>query len=226
MSINQIPLLLLVAGASITGLWWANYFYDRGISHWRSRKVGHFFGGCAALFAVFLFDSYVLPTILAGLFTLMLGLSNKLAPNMFRGTGGSGRKTKAISEMWFPLSMTIVWWIGWGIFDRAIESTACILMMAWGDCIGGWVRAFKYDKPTKGYEGSLATFVVCSVLAWAFLEPLWLGILVALTATLVEYVCGDVSKVRWLRWTDDNFFMPICSAAVYFGGLYSLGQLL
>lgn len=223
--VEEIPYVLLVAGAALIGLWWANYFWDQGISHWRSRKVGHFFGGCAALFAVFLFHSWLIPTILAGLFTLILGLSNKLSPRMFRGTGGAGRETGAMSEMWFPLSMAIVWGIGWGIFNKPIEATACILMMAWGDCLGGWVRAFKYKTATKGLEGSFATFGVCLLLAWAFLPVLWLGILTALGATIVEYICGDVSKVKWLRWTDDNFFIPICSAAIYFGGLYAIGAL-
>jgi len=223
--IAEIPRVILVAGAALVGLWWANYFWDQGISHWRSRKVGHFFGGCAALFAAFLFSYWVIPTILAGLFTAMLGVANKLSPKMFRGTGGSGRGTQAMSEMWFPLAMTIVWGIGWGMFNKPMESTACILMMAWGDCLGGWIRAFKYKTATKGLEGSFATFGVCALLAWAFLPVLWLGILTALGATIVEYICGDVSKVKWMRWADDNFFMPICAAVIYFGGLYALGQL-
>lgn len=223
--VAELPYALLIAGAALVGLWWANYFLDQGIVQWRSRKVGHFFGGCAALFAALLFHFWFWPLILAGLFTLLLGVSNKVSPAMFRGVGGSGRATRAMSEMWFPLSMTIVWAIGWGIFDKPLESTACILMMAWGDCFGGWVRAFKYKTATKGLEGSLVTLGVCCLLAWAFLPVLWLGILTALGATIVEYVCGDVSKVKWMRWADDNFFIPVCSAVIYFGGLYALGEL-
>ncbi|GAI15396.1 unnamed protein product, partial [marine sediment metagenome] len=67
--VAEIPFVLLVAGAALVGLWWSNFFYDHGIKHWQSRKVGHFFGGCAALFAAFLFDYWLIPTILAGLFT-------------------------------------------------------------------------------------------------------------------------------------------------------------
>lgn len=223
--LTELPFVILIAGAVLVGLWWANFFYDQGISHWRSRKVGHFFGGCAILFAALLFKSWVWPIILASLFTLMLGLANRLSPNMFRGTGGAGRGTQAMSEMWFPLATLLVWIVGWGLFNKPLESTACVLMMAWGDCLGGWVRAFKYKTATKGWEGSLVTFGVCFFLALAFLEPLWLGTLTALVATIVEYLCGDVSKIKWLRWTDDNFFIPVCSAAIYFGGLYVLGQL-
>lgn len=223
--VAEIPYAVFITGVALVGLWWANYFFDEGIPHWRSRKVGHFFGGCAILFAALLFKSWIFGVVIAGLFTLLLGLANRLSPTMFRGTGGVGRGTQAMSEMWFPLATTLIWGIGWGIFNKPLESTATILMMAWGDCIGGWVRAFKYNTPTKGIEGSLATLGICIILAWGFLKPVWLGILTALVATIVEYICGDVSKIKWLRWADDNFFIPICSAATYFGGLYALGLL-
>ena len=223
--IAELPYVILIAGAALVGLWWANYFLDQGIVHWRSRKVGHFFGGCAALFAALLFHSWVWPVILASLFTVMLGVSNKLSPTMFRGVGGAGRGTRAMSEMWFPLAMTVVWGIGWGIFNKPLESTACILMMAWGDCLTGWIRAFKYKTATKGIEGSLTMFGVSALLAWAFLPILWLGMLTAFVATVVEYICGDVSPVKWLRWTDDNWAIPLTSAIVYFSGIYILGIL-
>jgi dolichol kinase len=218
--IQEIPFVILAAGIALVGLWWANFFLDSGIVHWRSRKIGHFFGGCAALFAALLFSTWIWPIILAGTFTLMLGLANRLNPRLFRGVGGAGRGTQALSEMWFPLSMTIVWGIGWGILNKPLEATACILMMAWGDCLTGWVRAFKYKTATKGLEGSLAMFGTSVIIAWAFLPVLWIGILTASGATIVEYICGDVSKIKFLRWADDNLFIPLCSAAIYFGLLY------
>ncbi|GAH61714.1 unnamed protein product, partial [marine sediment metagenome] len=42
--VAEIPFVLLVAGAALVGLWWSNFFYDHGINHWQSRKIGHFFG--------------------------------------------------------------------------------------------------------------------------------------------------------------------------------------
>jgi dolichol kinase len=222
---NEVPVTLLVAGTALTGLWWSNFLFDSGISHWRSRKVGHFFGGCGILFAALLFKTWVIPVALSGLFALLLGIANKVSPRTFRGTGGTGRGTQAMSEVWFPLATMLVWLVGWGFYGRPLQATACILMMAWGDCIGGWVRAFRYTKATKGWEGSLATLGVCFLLAWAFLEPLWLGALTAVAATTVEYFSGDVSKVSWLRWADDNVCMPVIAAAVYFGGLYAIGLL-
>jgi len=163
--------------------------------------------------------------ILATLFTLMLGVANKLSPRMFRGTGGSGRGTAAMSEMWFPLAMMVTWGVGWGVFNKPLEATACVLFMAWGDCLTGWVRAFRYKTATKGIEGSGVMLVVSSLIAWAFMSPVWLGILSGLAATITEYICGDVSKVKFLRWADDNFFIPVIAGLVYFGGLYAIGKL-
>lgn len=225
MLVAEIPFVFLIAGAALIGLWWANFFYDHGIKHWQSRKIGHFFGGVAFLFCALLFSSFIWPIILASTFTLMLGGARLIKPNAFRGVGGTGRATQAISEVWFPLVSIPIIGIGWGIFDRPIESIACLLMMAWGDCLTGWVRGLKYETPTKGMMGSLVMFITCLIIAWAFLSPLWLGVIVALVATIVEFICGDVSLVKWLRWADDNWAIPSVSFLAFFGGLYAIGQL-
>jgi len=223
--ITELPFALLIAGAALIGLWWANFFYDHGIKHWQSRKIGHFFGGVAFLLCALLFSSCIWTVILASAFTLMLGGARVLKPNTFRGVGGTGRATKAFSEVWFPLVSIPIIGIGWGIFSRPIESTACLLMMAFGDCLTGWIRALKYNSPTKGAMGSVVMFITCLVIAWAFLTPLWLGTIVALVATVVEFICGDVSPVKFLRWSDDNWAIPVASAVVYFGGLALMGSL-
>lgn len=225
MEIKEIPYAILIAGAALLGLWWANFFYDHGIKHWQSRKIGHFLGGVAFLLCALLFSSFIWPIILATAFTLMLGGARLINPEVFRGVGGRGRGTRALSEVWFPLVSIPILGIGWGIFDRPIESIACLLMMAWGDCLTGWVRALKYSTPSKGWEGSVAMFITCVIIAWAFISPLWLGILVATSATLFEFICGDVSPIKFLRWTDDNWTIPATSFAVLIGGLYAIGLL-
>ncbi len=202
-----------------------NFIPDHGIKHWQSRKIGHFFGGVAFVLCALLFSSFIWPVILAGAFTLMLGGARLIKPDAFRGVGGTGRATQALSEVWFPLVSIPILGVGWGIFDRPLESVACLLMMAFGDCLTGWVRALKYQSPTKGPIGSLAMFVTCAVIAWAFLSPLWLGISVALVATIAEFICGDVSPVKWLRWADDNWSIPAASFITMFGGLYLIGVL-
>jgi dolichol kinase len=223
--IQEIPYAILLAGAALLGLWWSNFFYDHGIKNWQSRKVGHFFGGVAFLLCALLFSSFIWTMILATLFTLLLGLAHFVKPNAFRGVGGTGRGTKALSEVYFPLVALPVVGLGWGLWNRPVESVACLLTMAWGDCLTGWVRGLKYTKPTKGWEGSVVMLAVCLVISWAFLKPLWLGASVAFGATAVEFLCGDVSAVKWLRWADDNWAIPVVSAFIFFGGLYISGLL-
>lgn len=220
--IMELPYALLIAGTALLGLWWSNFFFDHGIKHWQSRKVGHAFGGVALLFCALLFSSWVWPVVIIGGFVLLLGISRIAKPTMFRGVG-SGRGTSTLSEVYFPLIALPVVGVGWGIWHRPVESVACVLMMAWGDCLTGWVRGLRYTKPTKGWEGSLAMFATCMVISWAFIIPISLGAAVAFAATVTEYVCGDVSPVKWLRWADDNWAIPLVSAIVYFGALYVFG---
>ncbi len=221
----EISFAILVGGIAIIGLWWSNFFYDHGIKHWQSRKVGHFFGGTALLLYALLFSSFIWPIILSTGFTLLLGAARIIKPQTFRGVGGTGRGTKALAEVWFPLVSIPILGVGWGLFNKPVESVACLLMMAWGDCLTGWVRALRYDTPKKGLLGSLAMFITCFVIAWAFISPLWLGALIALAATIAEFICGDVSPVKWLRWADDNWAIPIVSFIIMIGGLHTLGTL-
>lgn len=208
--IAEMPFAVLIAGAVLVGLWWANFFIDSGIDFWRSRKLGHAVGGVGYLLCVLIFSTVWWPLIISIGFTLLLLVAHFKSPRLFRGVGGISRPG-GFAEVWFPLSSTVVLAISWGIFNRPMIAIACILMMAWGDCLGGWVRAFKYDKPTKGIEGSVVTFLVCLIIAWCFVSPFWVGALAALAATITEYVCGDVGKIHWL---DDNLAIPLVSLAV------------
>lgn len=211
--VAELPYALLIAGTVLVGLWWANYFLDRGIEFWRSRKVGHAVGGVGYLLSALLFSEPWWPLILSSGFTLLFLVSHFKFPTLFRGIGGISRP-KGLAEVWFSFSSTIVLAVAWGIFDKPQIAVACILMMAWGDCLGGWIRAFKYDKPTKGIEGSLVTLVVCLIIAFAFVNPFWVGALAAFGATITEYITGDVSKIKWLRAIDDNLAIPLIAMAI------------
>jgi dolichol kinase len=223
--LRQTPYAILLAGASLVGLWWANFFFDHGIKHWQSRKIGHLIGGVSFLLCALLFSSVAWPLILTVGFTILLGGARIVAPSTFRGTGGTGRATPAWSEVYFPLISIPILAIGWGIYNLPLASVACILMMAWGDCLTGWVRALKYTKPTKGIEGSLVMLVVCLVISWAFITPFWLGAIIAVVATVVEFTSGDVSPVKFMRWMDDNWAIPFASFAILLVGLHAIGRL-
>jgi len=222
---NYVPLFLLIAGATLVGLWWSNYFVDHGIKHWLARKVGHWFGGIGFLLMPFLFPhNWIIAVVLVGTFAIMLTAARIFKPHTFRGVGGDSRPG-AFAEVYFPWVAIPVLILGWGVWHRPLESVACLLFMAWGDACTGWARALMYEKPTKGIIGSILMFVVCFIIAWAFMSPLWLGTAASAGATLVEWACGDASQIRWLRWTDDNWTIPATAALVYFGGLAALGKL-
>jgi dolichol kinase len=80
-----------------------------------------------------------------------------------------------------------------------------MLFMSFGDSATGLVRAFTQKRHRKSWDGTLAMFVVCSIIGVAKLG--WYGIPVAGAASLVERIPG----------IDDNITIPILSAAlVYF----------
>ena len=218
--IADIPYVVLITCATLVGLHIANICYDYKVPHYISRKIGHFAGGAGYLFCVLLFQSPVWPIILSLTFTILLGISRGVGgPYIFRGVA----RTVTLAEIWFPLSSTMVLIVGWGILNEPLVSVACILMMAWGDMVTGLVRHQVYKKPVKGLWGSLAMFIVCLILSWCFIKPLYLGVIVALVATVTEYLCGDVSRVKFLRLIDDNLAIPIVAMLVAFGGLYFIG---
>jgi len=205
--IAEIPFVILILGAVLTGLYLANYFYDRGIEQYISRKVGHGVGGMGFLLCVFLFSSVWWPIILAGGFTLLLGGARVMKPQAFRGVGGTGRQ-HALAEVFFPIAGTISLGVGWGWLGNPWLGVVPILFMAWGDMLTGIVRSRVYGREVKGNLGSVAMIVVCLVVAY-FFEPYWIGAIGAVVATLVERFT-PLSR----GWIDDNWTIVLASLLV------------
>jgi dolichol kinase len=216
--IQEIKYVILISGAVLVGLWLSNILYDLNVPHWISRKIGHAAGGLGFLLCVFLFSSGLWPLIITIAFTLMLWLARVVRPSTFRGVGGSGRATSAMAEVWFPLVAIPIIGIGWIWLNKPLLAIASLLFMAWGDCVTGLVRSQVYSSPTKGLQGSIAMFIVCLIIAWAFISPFWLGSIGAVVATVTEWACGDVGL---LKWADDNWAIPLFSFIVMCG-LYAI----
>jgi len=217
--IAELPFVLLIAGAVLVGLHLANRFMDLNSPQWLTRKVGHLAGFVGYLLCAYMFSSYIWPLILSIGFTLLLAASRMLrGPDMFRGVARTG----TMAEIYYPLSGTIVLGIVWGIFNLPFVAVACIGMMGAGDAITGICRSSFVKTPQKHWSGSVAMFIVSLVLAWCFIHPFFIGAIAAAGATVAEWACGDVGKVRWL---DDNLAIPIISAGIAIGGLYALGLL-
>jgi len=221
MVVSELPLALMVVGIVFVGLYLSNIAYDYKMPQYLSRKIGHLCGGMGLLMCVFFFSEPWYPLILAGGFTLILGGARILKPSTFRGVS----RASTMAEVYFPLSATIVLAVGWAILNNPLLAVACILMMAWGDATTGIVRSKVYGRPVKGWWGSLAMFITCFIIGWAFIQPLYLALAVSFGATLTEWACGDVSKIRLLRKVDDNLSIPIVSAVIAFGGLYVINLL-
>ena len=218
----EAPFALLLAGTVLVGLYVSNILYDLKVPHYISRKIGHAAGGLGFLLCALLFSSGWWPLIIATGFVLMLWGARFIKPDAFRGVGGTGRPTEAMSEVWFPLASLPIIGLGWIWLDKPLVTISCLLFMAWGDCVTGIVRSQIYGKAVKGLWGSAAMFLSCLIIAWAFISPFWVGAIAALVATITEWACGDVGVIKW---ADDNWAIPVVSAVVIFGILASIGGL-
>lgn len=204
--------VLLIICLVFMGLVASNVAFDRRLPHYLSRKIGHGVGGVAYLLCYLVFDSGWYTLGLSVAFSIVLLAANLYRPHTFRGVGGSGRATKAISEAAFPLSAIPVTAVGWVLLAQPSTVLACLLFMAWGDMVTGIIRSVVYGKAVKGAAGSWAMMMVCVLIAVALVDPYWVGGIGAGVAVAVEKNCGDVSPITWLRKVDDNFAIPIAAA--------------
>ena len=211
---------LLIAGTVLVGLHVSNMLYDLKVPHYISRKIGHAAGGLGFLLCALLFSSGWWPLVIATAFVIMLWGARFIKPDAFRGVGGTGRPTDAMAEVWFPLASLPVIGLGWIWLDKPLVAISCLLFMAWGDGVTGIVRSRIYGRAVKGLWGSAAMFLSCLIIAWAFISPFWAGAIAALVATITEWACGDVGIIKW---ADDNWAIPVISAAALFGIIASTG---
>ena len=211
---NNIAYVAVIIGAVMVGLYVSNVLYDRKVPQYISRKIGHFSGGLGFLLCALLFNSgWWLFGITAAFFIMLFG-ARFVKPDTFRGVGGTGRAGPVMAEVYFPLAALPVIGIGWVWLNQPVIAVACLLFMAWGDGVTGIIRSQIYGKAVKGIWGSVAMLIACLVIAWAFIQPFWIGAVGAVVATVTEWACGDVGI---FKWADDNWGIPIVSFAVVFG---------
>jgi dolichol kinase len=210
----------LVAAPAGVGLWAANFVYDRGVSQYVSRKIGHFAGGASFIVATVLFTSPYIPIAISSVFALVFFAARRYKPRMFRGVGGSARRS--IAEVWFALVAVPVFATGWLLGGRPELSLTCLLFMAWGDGASGLTRFFVYRRAVKGVWGSAAMFGTCFAISKFLIEPLLVGAAVSLVAVGTEWACGDVGVVRW---ADDNWAVPLASLGASLLLLAAAGKL-
>lgn len=209
--VADIPYAILVSGAALLGLYLANLFYDYGIENYISRKLGHLGGAVGFLFCALLFQSFWWPFILTIGFTGLLAYARWFRPTTFRGVGGSGRP-QALAEVHFPATGIITIGILWGLLGERWLAIIPLAFMGAGDAITGLIRSKVYNREVKGNWGSMGMLATCLILAY-FIEPYWIGVAGAITATLVERFTPTK------RFVDDNLTIPLASALIM-GVLY------
>ena len=90
------------------------------------------------------------------------------------------------------------------LFQNLMIGLIPLLFMSFGDSATGLVRAFTQKKQVKSWDGSLAMFLICSVIGYLFLGIY--GIMVGAVATLVEKIPG----------IDDNITVPLITALLVY----------
>ena len=202
----ETPFALLAAGAALLGLYLANLLYDADIPQYISRKFGHLGGAVAFLLCPLLFSSFWWPLILTTAFTILLGYARWFRPHTFRGVGGSGRP-QALAEIHFPATGIALIGICWGVLGEPWLAIVPLAFMGAGDAITGLIRSKVYGREVKGVWGSLGMLVTCLILAY-FIQPYWIGVAGAITATLTE------KYTKTTKYVDDNLSIPLSSALV------------
>jgi len=206
-SLSELPLLVLIAGAVFVGLYLSNLMYDYQVPQYISRKIGHGVGGMGYLLSVLLFQEPWYPLVLSGGFTILLWGARFVRPSTFRGVGGSGR-SHAFAEIWFPLAGTISILVGWVWLGNPWLAVVPILYMAWGDMLTGLIRSKVYRCEVKGNWGSLGMLIAC-LMAGVLFSPYWIAACGAVVGTLAERFT-PLSKGFW----DDNWTIIISSLLI------------
>jgi dolichol kinase len=204
--VAETPFAIMIIGAILLGLYLANYFFDKAIPQYISRKVGHLAGCVAFLMFPFLFHSFFWPLVLTGGFTALLLYARALRPTLFRGVGGSGRPN-ALAEIHFPATGVVTIGICWGLLNQPWLAVIPLAFMGGGDAVTGIIRSRMYGKEMKGWWGTLGMIVSCLVLAY-FIHPYWIGAVGAVVATIAE------RYTTTHKYVDDNLTIPLVSAAV------------
>jgi dolichol kinase len=163
------------------------------------RKIVHLFGGgiTALLIPIFYEGHYSLVTLSAfglafyTLFRRKYGLMYwfQIRENRY--------------EVHFALAYGIILLVG-VILGNLWIGLVPILFMSFGDSATGLIRAVTQKRHAKSWEGSVAMFLVCSIIGFAILGIY--GIIVGVIATLVE----KIPKI------DDNVTVPFVTALLIF----------
>ena len=155
------------------------------------RKIVHIFGGgiTAILIPIFYEGYYWLVTVCAfGLACYVLIRRHYRIMYWFQ-------IKENMYEVHFAFAYGIILLVG-VLLNNLLVGLIPLYFMSFGDSATGLIRAVTQKRHVKSWEGSLAMFIICSIIGYAYLGIF--GIAVAAAATLVEKIPG----------IDDNITVP------------------
>ena len=167
------------------------------------RKIVHIFGGgiTAILIPIFYEGYYELVTISAFGLAAYLLFKRRYQPMYWF------QIKENMYEVHFAFAYGAILLIG-VLLQNLMVGLIPLFFMSFGDSATGLIRAITQKKHVKSWEGSVAMFIICSIIGYAFLGLYGIGI--GAVATLVEKIPG----------IDDNITVPIITAAlVYLHGV-------
>ncbi|ADI31375.1 dolichol kinase [Staphylothermus hellenicus] len=186
------------------------YMRRKGLSHikavYYNRKIIHILaGGLVALSVPYLFETPLLPAILAAVLaiaTYMPHRRNKLM-DWFQTEDN-------MYEVHFCIMWGVVITFAWLIFHNWWYGVIPIVFMAFGDGVTGIVRNMLYNRRTKAWIGNLAMALVTIPIGYLVLGPL--GGVAGLLASIIEHF-----EIKPL--IDDNITVPLASFLVLLIGI-------
>ena len=178
--------------------------YDDIPAAYVGRKIVHIFGGgiTAILIPFFYAGYYELVTISAfGLAAYLLFRRRYQRMYWFQ-------IKENMYEVHFAFAYGAILLIG-VLLQNLLVGLIPLFFMSFGDSATGLIRAVTQKRHVKSWEGSVAMFIICSAIGYAFFGVYGIGI--GAVATLVEKIPG----------IDDNITVPIITAAlVYLQGTF------
>lgn len=181
--------------------WFYEYFkkFEDIPAEYVGRKVVHIMSGgiTALLIPIFYQGYYWIVSISAFLFAFYIYFRRR------RGMMYWFQVQENAYELHFALAYGAILIVGIFLGDVWIGLIP-MLFMSFGDSVTGIVRAFTQKRQIKSWDGTIAMFVVCSVIGFYKLGKY--GILLSAIVSLVE----RIPKI------DDNITVPIVTASLVY----------
>ncbi|MEM2137247.1 MAG: hypothetical protein QXI93_04755, partial [Candidatus Methanomethylicia archaeon] len=164
--------------------WVYNYFKANFIyvpAAYVGRKVVHILnGGVTTIFTALFYEGYYWVVTVAALLIALYIDYRRRSNIMYWFQVESNRY-----EVHFAIMFGLILFIGVVLGDVWIGIIG-MMFMSFGDAVTGLVRAFRQRRQVKSWDGTIAMFITCSIIA--FFKYGFYGVLMGLIASLVERI--------------------------------------